>query len=46
MPRMYGYKNVKWVTRIEVQTTSTTSASGSSAATTRTRGSGVERVTH
>jgi DMSO/TMAO reductase YedYZ molybdopterin-dependent catalytic subunit len=21
MPRMYGYKNVKWVTRIEVQTT-------------------------
>jgi sulfoxide reductase catalytic subunit YedY len=20
MPRMYGYKNVKWVTRIEVQT--------------------------
>ena len=21
MPQMYGYKNVKWVTRIEVQTT-------------------------
>ena len=21
MPRMYGYKNVKWVTRIELQTT-------------------------
>ena len=39
IPEMYGYKNVKWVERIDARRRSRAAATGSSAATTSTPGS-------
>ena len=41
IPEMYGYKNVKWVERIELVDRAARPATGSSAATTATPGSAV-----
>ena len=39
IPEMYGYKNVKWVKRIELVAEGRETATGSSSATTATPGS-------
>ncbi len=45
IPEMYGYKGVKWLTRIELARPTSRPATGKASATTRTPGSGARMAT-